>query len=188
MRFISQFRNYRVVAVHEQVEILASGQARMLAPGYVCEFRQGDVTDWERDQARELLTFRGTTLNLDGSPTDPIDRVSSFDSAQVADSKLRHKVEQALLAHPAFGKQDGFILIEKPKLVAPWPGYDKLVRSGRRTDDHVAAKVAELTADGGYDPAGVAAYERANLNRQPILDALAALERQPEPEPDLISA
>ena len=83
----------------------------------------------------------------------------------------------------------GLLLVERPQLPAPWPAYDKLVAQGARTVEKVAQKIAEKVIEDGYDPALVVAYERENLNRPEVLDALAHLTAEPVAEgEELVSA
>lgn len=190
MRFISPYRQYQLVAVHENVELLASGQPRVIAPGYVCEWTPFDVTDWERDAARRTFTYKGAVMDSSGRHLDPIDeehRVSVFDTAKISDDKLRARVEKALLENSANGRD--YVLVEQPKVEAPWPSYDNIVVHGQRKIEHVAAKIAEKVAEDGYDPAEVVAYERQNLNRPEVIEAVEALTAStPEPDDDLIVA
>lgn len=195
MRFLSPITAYRVVAVHQTTEQLADGSRRVLAPGYICEFKQSDTTDWEREEARKRLQFKnvvyegalGTPLER---PVDPITRVSSFDTNVIEDPELRAKVEEALLTNADFGRPDGFILVEKPKRPAPWPSYDDLTIHGRRTAAHVAAQNIETARTIGVELDYVAAYERENRNDDKIVAAYEAAmaEVVTEPEDELVEA
>jgi hypothetical protein len=176
-----------LIVIHQSVEILASGQHRVIAPGFTAEFRSGDVTTWEEDEARQHFTFRGTVTE-EGSerPIDPIpSRVGSFDTARIGDSKLRAEIEQKMLAHSDHGRD--FRMVEKPQLAAPWPNYSKVKGggAGRTTAKVISEQVQEL----GLDPADVMAYERDNANREEVLAALSKLEKLLEPvEEELVIA
>jgi hypothetical protein len=209
MRFISPFAAYKIVAVHQKTEPLADGTSRIIGPGYTCHFRQADTTDWEREVAREKLHFRGTTKYTDGSPVDPITRVSTFDTDTVHATDcacprgstpvtascraLKEKVEKSLLRNEDLGKQDGYILVEKPKLPAPWAAYDELAPHGQRKPAHVAAKNIETATATGVSLEHLVAYER-QLARKGGEEIIAAYEaamtqaEQSEPEPELIEA
>lgn len=83
------------------------------------------------------------------------------------------------------------LIVERPKLAAPWPAYDKLVAGGRGvTSEAVAEKIARKVAEDGYDVGAVAAYERENRNRPDVIAALEALliEEPAEAEPDPLVA
>jgi hypothetical protein len=186
MRFISPYPNYRHVCLHEQVEILATGLPKTLAPGFTAEFKLGDVTDYERELARATFTFKGVVNDMSGRPMDPIVRVSSFDSNAIKNEKLRAQVEQYLLNDEQHGRD--FISVQKPAREAPWPAYDKLIVHGRRTIELVAEKIVQTVAENGYNPDEVAAYEAENLNRPEVLAALEGVKPEPEPEEQLIAA
>ena len=112
MRFISKHPGYKFIAIHEQVEVLASGLPRTIAPGFICEFSPFDTTDWERDIAREKFKFQGVPMLESGILMDPITRVSSYDTTKIENPELRAKVEQRLLETQ--GPMD-HIHVEKPK-------------------------------------------------------------------------
>ena len=112
MRFISKYPNYKFIAVHEQVEVLASGLPRTTAPGFICEFTRFDVTDWEREEARKLFKFQGVPFLESGILLDPITRVSSYDTSQIENPQLRKQVEQLLL--DTQGPSD-HLYVETPK-------------------------------------------------------------------------
>ena len=208
MRFISPIKNYRQIVLHQKTEPLADGTRRVISEGYTAEFRQSDTTDWERDVARRELTFRGTTLHEDGTPVDPINRVSSFDtdsvhamdcrcprgSAPVTASceKLKKQVEEALLKNDDYGKRsEGYILVEKPKLPAPWPTYDELVVHGQRKHGNVAKQNIETAKTTGVSLEHLIAYERQERNDPRIIEAYEAALAEAqvlEPEPDLVEA
>lgn len=184
-RFISPISGLRIVAVHEQVEVLASGLPKIVAPGYTAEFQQSDVTEWEREYARQHFQFRGTAMAMDGSPLDPLTRVSAFDSLTIKDEALRKRVEQALLARPDYGKADGFAMVERPRLPAPFPAYDAMKAKGQRTTAEV---IVAAVREGGYKPSDVLAYERQEKDRPEVIEALEQLaaelaEKEPESEP-----
>lgn len=184
MRFISPNPRYRIYVKHEQIETLASGQPRSLAPGFACQFTQG-ATDHERSIARQRLSFRGTTMQMDGTPSDPLERVSVYDTASIEDAKLRKEVEEFLLAHPDCGNSAEFIHVEELKLPAPWPSYDEIVIHGRRTAAHVAKQNLETAAQIGVGIDALIAYERENRADEEILaayeQALGAGAEEPEP-------
>lgn len=185
MRFISNIRKFQVFAIHEERVRLADGTYNVTAPSFLCQWEPFDVTDWERDAARKHFKWRGTVMDQSGKTLDPIDdehRVSVYDTAAIKDASLRKRVEESLTSNAAFGID--YILVESPTVAPPWPTYDKLVTAGRRTTEMVAEKIAEKVVEDGYDPEAVAAYERTHLNRALVLDKLAGLVPEPEPEPD----
>jgi hypothetical protein len=182
--FVSKFGAFKKVAIKEKYDPLTG---RGLGGGFICEF-QPDVLTAHMDILREeekagRLKFNGTPI--DGQtrePKDPAERCSSFNTDSIADPALRRDVEQALLNAPDFGAS--YWHFEKPIVEAPWPAYDRLVAGGRgRTTEMVAEKIAETVVEIGADPAKVADYERSNLNRQAVIDAIEALISSQAPDP-----
>ena len=176
MRFISPNPGYKFTGKKEEYELLASGQFRQISPPYICEFKVGDTTTWERDIARERFKFRGVPNDESGvRQIDPLaTRLSSFDTSTIDNPELRKVVEERLLA---WQNANDHILAEKPSVAAPWPTYDSVHPS------KIAAKVKE----DGYDPKLVADYERNHKNRASVIQALEALVAA-EPAEELVSA
>src|SRR5262249_38545665 len=105
------------------------------------------------------------------TPVDPTYRLSGFDTTiQGWGDEEREELEQRLADASVSGD---YIIIETPKRPAPWPGYDKLKS---------AAKIADLTQATGSDVEGVLAYERENLNRPEVIEAVQALVPEEEDE------
>lgn len=173
MRFISPYSRYKLIIISQQTELMSSGQQRVIAPGFIAEFREGDVRMWEADYAREHLTFRGTVTE-EGSerPIDPVPgRVGSYDTAHIQNEELRKEVEEKMLAHHDHGRD--FYMVEKPARPAPWPTYDAMTGGGR---GKTTAKVlAEQVMELGLNPEDVVLYERENQNRTEVIEALEAL-------------
>ena len=176
MRFISPISAYRIVAKHQEVELLASGLPRVLAPGFTCEFRQSGVTDWEYQRARETFSFRGAVTDEGGRPLDPTTRTSYFDTADISNPKLRDEVEQFLLTNAAHGHD--FIMVEAPQDEPPWPNYAKVRQ---------AKAIAEQVEILGLDVGNVVVYEKEHENRESVVSALEAL-AVAEPEESLVKA
>jgi hypothetical protein len=85
-------------------------------------------------------------------------------------------------------RTEDVIAVERPRLAAPWPAYDKLKVQGKRTAELVAAKIAETVAELELDPGYVIAYEEQNLNRQAVIDALRVEADEKEEAEPLIAA
>jgi hypothetical protein len=182
MRFISKHQRYqfigrkaRLAQFNQDGELVREG-----VPTHTCYFRQSDTTEWEREIARRTFTFSGVPLNEDGiTAIDPINRVSSYDTDEdpllQADSELKGVVEARLLQWQGPGDH---ILVSKPKLPEPWPGYDRLTASGRNKDALIAEKVAQRVQEDEYtleEIERVLAYERENGKRPMVVAALEAL-------------
>jgi hypothetical protein len=85
-------------------------------------------------------------------------------------------------------RTEGAVRVERPKLAAPWPSYDKLTVHGRRTVDIVAAKIAETVKELELDPVYVVAYEEQNENREAVVAAVRATVPAGEEAEPLIAA
>jgi hypothetical protein len=72
---------------------------------------------------------------------------------------------------------DGVLLVEKPKLAAPWPSYPKLLASKAPgpTRKQIADKITATVEELELDPRDVIGYELENKNRPEVLSALEAL-------------
>lgn len=189
MRFISKISSYKVAAVHDESELLADGTTKLISKGFMCEFEHGGLTNAEAEFARQAFVWKGLPIATDGTPLDPVrdlHRVGVFDS-EWAPEHLREQVEQKLLSRPGFGQD--YVLFEQPKAPAPWATYDQLVVRGQRTLDHVVAKITEIVEETGTDPQAVIAYERENLNRGEVIEAMLLLTAgSREPADELVSA
>jgi hypothetical protein len=125
MRFISKYPKYKFIAIHEQVEILASGLPRTTAPGFICEFKTFDTTDWERDFARRTFKYNGVPFSESGVLIDPtVSRISSYDTSEIPNPQLRKKVEKRLLETC---RPDDHILVEDPKHQTPVEAEEEVV-------------------------------------------------------------
>lgn len=189
LRAVSIYRNYEGPnAQDEKVMVLATGDRQVLQKGLIAKpWRWGDVTEWERHTVLEHFgnSFRGLLYD-----EDPIHRLSSFDSlwAQSVNGwtdEEREIVEERVRTGPGNGVD--YVVVDTPRVPAPWPGYDSLTVQGRRTIQLVAEKIAAMTADTGTPPSHVLAYERENLNRPEVLAAVTALTAE-EPAEELIEA
>jgi hypothetical protein len=172
VRAISPYSKYKFIAIHEVTEILADGTRRPIKEGWVCHFRTGDLTDWERDAARTRFHMRGGTIEQDMvTPVDLTMRVSSYDTKDVPEH-LREEVEKRLLAT---ANANDHLVVEAPETPKPWPNYDVLVIGSRfKTEKDVVTAITARVTDLGLDPDDVAFYERATLDRDYVLEALTA--------------
>lgn len=188
MRFVSP-KGQRIVVVHEDWEILASGQPRVKAPGYTVEFKQG-ANAHDRDVARQSFTWTGTQRDESGHPIDPIeqDRVWVFDTGGIENAHLKETVEKALTQSPEFGRE--YVLVEAEHVPAPYAKYDEHRKTiGRRTVEHAIADITATYETAGFDLGLAIAYERENGNDPQVVAALEALTAPVvEAEEELVSA
>jgi hypothetical protein len=87
----------------------------------------------------------------------------------------------------------GVLIVERPKLKAPWPAYAKTRKlQGRRTADVAAEEIAATVTSTGTDPGDVIAYERQEA--KPGWEAIVArmetllVEETTEDEPEPLVA
>jgi hypothetical protein len=204
-RFIAKYRRYRIPGRKPVSEPLVGGARRIIKHGVICEFRHGGVRDYEKDVARQLLKIRGTNTEQDEvTPVDPFSgpgsRLSIFDTDDPVLNRqwndwdsieknpagtIRKEVEEFLRSYVMNGVD--YIEVEPVKVPSPWPKYDSLVKQGRRTIEMVAEQIVETIGLMGLDPGDVLHYERGNLNRPEVIEALEALMAAPEAE-EIVSA
>lgn len=177
LRAISIYRNYEgPTAQDERKMVLQDGQVQILQKGLSAKpWRWGDVTEWENLQALKHFesSFRG--LGYDENPSH---RLSTFDSLWAQEvngwtDEEREIVEARVRSGPGNGVD--YIVVDTPRVPAPWPAYDKLRPQGKRTVEMVAEKIAETIAELEIDPQHVLAYERENENRPAVIAAVEAL-------------
>jgi hypothetical protein len=184
MRFISKYRGFSFVARPTRSGTDAWGQPIKIQEGIICDFRGGSLELWEVQQA--LATFQFAAPGHDEEITL---RLSLFDTDLAAeaygwDENTKAQVEARMQAKAGVD----FIQLIRPPLPAPWPNYDKVTPRG---DLHLYEVIVAVVEETGLDPAEVIAYERENLNRPDVIEALEALvpaEEEAPAEPQEINA
>ena len=172
-RFVSPHRNFSVG--------VRNGRASYLGPNgamvpEVTELRADFNPDLRTAEdtalAKSTFTFRGMPIYEDGSEIDPSFRVSVFDS-EVA--KLQNgwtdEDEQAAVAAVRASVGSGCVEVIPVAATKPWNGYDELVDADR---------IVELATAINADLSAVAQYERENLARPDVLEALEAVNAKDE--------
>lgn len=99
-------------------------------------------------------------------PWSWVDNLSVFDTEWLPPDQ-KAEVEAFFRSGKFHSGGDCFVY-EAPRLVAPWPSYDKIGQGA-------AAKIPALTRDLGIDPRRVYEYEAENKNRDGVLEGLAKL-------------
>ena len=167
-RFVSPHRNFSV-GVRSARESYLGPDGKMvpavaeLTANFTPDLRTAEDTAL----AKSVFTFRGMPIYEDGSDIDPAFRISVFDS-EVA--KLQNRwtdAEEALVVEAlrtAVGS-GGCAEVIPEKTPKPWNGYDGL-------ED--ADKIVELALAIDADLTQVEMYERENLNRDKVIEALQA--------------
>jgi hypothetical protein len=194
VRFLSKYANYQICFQRDILEHYATGESRVLKPLINIEFATGiPPTSREAQIGRDTFINYGTQVELDRvTAVDPLSRFAVWDSELyqsqhpdlVPDTNTRRKIEQWLIARPEHGID--YLAIETQRTPPPWPNYDEF-RGVRGSP--TGPRIAERVLEDGYDVEAVLAYERENLNRQEVIDALEALNAaEPEPEAILVDA
>lgn len=177
-RYVAASAKYTLSAIKPNFAPVNEGGhlvERAIDKGVDCQFQHGGLMDWEWDIAARSLPMRGV-----GHDEEIRHRFSVYDTELQQrvhgwSNERRLQVEAAL---DAYCGQD-IIKVEKPKLAPPWPAYDSIVAGGRgHSKDSVAQAIARKVKDDGYEPHYVANYERENLNRPEVLEAIARAEAE----------
>ena len=85
-------------------------------------------------------------------------------------------------------RERGYQEVQPVRAPAPWPAYDALKAHGQRKIEHVVEKILAAITDLGVDPQVVLEYEKQNLNRQEIVDAITVLTAGEESEAEPLIA
>lgn len=184
MRFVSKSSGYSITFKKDVVQTFGPGEYQTQRPLWDCQFKAVGIKSHEIEQAKTWAVNRGMPVEQDGvSAVDPGYRFGVFDTTEFQaehagdifprtpegfTDKDRKELEAFLIAH----QDEYYRQVEELVLSPPWPAYDdfKGVR-GQPT----GLRIAERVQEDGYDVASVLAYERANRNRQDVIDALEAL-------------
>lgn len=157
--------------------------------GLAAQFERGGCPDWAKEVVFKRFSFRGIP---DGIAREH--RIGTFDSLQAQQDlrwsdEEREIVERFLEQHAS--RTANFIVVQKPRVEAPWASYDELTVVGRRTAGMVAEKIVQVIRDTGVNPDAVIQYELENANRPEVVEAVRAFKlegRTAEPEETVIAA
>jgi len=169
MRFISKFGKYGTVIRRDLVEYYASGASKVVQTPINAMFQEGQLLPHERELALTRFSFNGSYQEIDEVTTVAPDyRIGAFDTIQAQidnqwTDEERRQVEDEL-TKLAEASPNELLLVPETVLPPPWPRYDSFEGSL----DKLIAKIT----DDGYVLADVLAYERANQNRENVIDAL----------------
>jgi hypothetical protein len=128
-------------------------------------FPAGGAPDWAREAVRNLPSF-GSGVGLE---EDPFSRVGGLDTDEEAKRQNwtpeeKEFVENALIKAPANGVE--YIICSAPKTPKPWSTYDEFV------GEDAVAKILYTIELTGADPKATLRYERENLNRDDVAEAI----------------
>lgn len=188
MRFIGKIATLPVRRHIEEWDDRAR-QNKIVQQGIIAVFEQGQLTEYEVEQGLSHLgPFTGLPiLEDDQVPVSPRRLLRVYDTDVRAesehwDSATKAFVEEYLQNHTLHGRE--FLLVETPRVAAPWPSYPKLVAKNAKELTAVVDKIVATVTEQEHDPALVLAYELENLKRPKVIAALQEL-RPAEDEVDL---
>lgn len=175
MRFVSQYPLYKFQIRPQRSKALGDGGVEITQEPIYAEFQPvyGGAMLYENELAEALrhFDFRGNTQGEDeATPTDPIQRLSVFDTQEAAqsfgwDEDTLAKVEARLVQAANEVPTEMLMVTDKP-IAPPFPRYDEW--DGPDPD----MLIARLIED-GHDLALVLHYERTfGPRREKIIDAL----------------
>lgn len=176
MRFVAKYQKYAIQARPQREIVTIDGIPMVAQEQIILEFEQGSLRPYEVDAGiSQLGARRGLPDGI-----DPSYRLSVFDTewAQAAfgwDNDTVEYAEKFLQANPSFGVD--YIMVEEPKVAAPWPRYDSIAD---------LEQLVEKVVTDGFDIADVIAYERQNQNRPDVLAALE-LEQLPDAPAEILA-
>jgi len=154
----SQFKKTVRKPVTRMINGLQGPELRELEGPIIAYFKQAGITEYERELCKERFGFAGVAEG-----ENPLRRVSIYDTDEEAarqgwSDETKAEIEALLDRQQDFS----YFKVETPALAPPWPTYDETP----------ADEVAELAVKLGIDLEYVAAYERENADRDPVLHAL----------------
>jgi hypothetical protein len=146
------------------------------------QFRKGGIPEWAMDIALKRFAMAGKPSDIDpaswlatyDSVTDQIQRGWTDEEHELIVQKLREK--------------GNVVEITPAKTAAPWPLYPKIVVHGRRKIENVVEQILAGIETTGVEPEAVLAFERQNLNRGEVLEAVTALAAGDEEEAEPLIA
>lgn len=170
-RYVSSYREFALCAIppaYGTVKIRGIDTQTEVDKGVDCQFQHKGLMQWEYEIAEEKLGLKGL-----GYDEDPRHRFSVYDTDLQAlienwDEETKTLVEQKL--DHACGPD--LLRIEKPKLTPPWPAYNRLI------GEDAALMIADKVKNDGYEPHYCVNYERENLNRPEVIEAIQAVEAE----------
>ena len=177
MRFISQYPGYKFCVRPQRQRGQGDGTVEILVEPIYAEFKavnQGNGMIYENEVAQALkhFDFRGNTQGEDeATPTDPMQRLSVYDTQEAAQefgwSDEELELVERRLTEAAMTSPSEIIQVTDSPITAPFPRYDEW--DGPDTE----MLMVKLIED-GHDLPLVLHYERTFGKRRPKI--IAALE------------
>jgi len=176
VRYISQYPYFKLQIRPQRQEALGDGGVRITQEHLIADFTRisdgGMIFETEITQAIKHFDFRGNTQMQDeATPSDPMNRLSVFDSDVVAkeqgwDADTQAEVEAKLDEYANLSVQEVMKVTGKP-IQPPFPNYDIY-------DGDPEALAVRLQED-GHDFENVLYYEETFGPRRP--EVIAVLRR-----------
>jgi hypothetical protein len=174
MRVISQYTAPRVQVRPQRQRSLGDGSIEITQEPIYAVFTslERGAFLYENEEAAALrhFNFHGNTQDIgEAIPTNPIDRISVYDTDAAAkeagwDEKTQQLVEDHL-RHLSMEDPQSFLIVESTPIASPFPAYDDY-------DGDPVALCVKLVED-GHDLEQVLYYERVFGHQRPeIIEAL----------------
>ena len=174
MRFITQYPGYGVQIRPQRQRALGDGGVEVLTPGLYVNFqtiRDGSfIYENEMNEALRHFNFHGNTQDSgEAVPTDPINRLSVFDTDEAAQAQNWSSEEKALveqqLVEWANSVPSEILLVASEPIGPPYPRYNDF-------EGTPVELVVKLIED-GHDLQSALYYEQVfGLKRAEIIEAL----------------
>jgi len=169
-RYVSNIRRFGVGIVEPRVHISNYGDRIIDREGYSAQFMQNDLTDRDVEVATATFEMNGMTTLIDEvTPTPIIDRLSTFDTDDVAIREewtpdFKAMVEEKLARLAA--RDPHFCLVEQIRQAPPWPLYMQF--SG------TLEQLLDILVQQGHNLREVIRFEEETGHRQAVINALNA--------------
>ena len=151
------------------------------------QFERGGAPEWAIPIAEKKFKMAGKPSHFEnGAPYPSSLFLWTYDSD--IDQKQRGWTDEERADIEAKLRSEVKVVEITQALAAPWPKYDGIIVTGRRTIDHVVQQIVAGIETTGVAPADVLLYERAKLNRPEVIAAVQAIGAPTEDEEPLIAA
>jgi len=174
MRVISQHTNHMIQIRPQRQRPVGDGGVVVTQEPIYAVFTPAEggafLYENEREEAERHFKFNGLTQHEDeATPSDPIYRLSVYDTDEEAEKNLwddeTKAIVEEVLTRKARTAPNAIFIVESTPIPAPFPTYD--------TYDGDPAQLVLTLADQGHDLAQVLHYERTFGPKRPeIIEAL----------------
>lgn len=183
MHFVSEKAGKKIIRHHKEIFSQASGEKIGTLGTIWLDLERGKAPDWAVEAAvkRFKFAFRPAPGSIGGADI-PVETwcvyvdTEQWQLAGKHDDSVREMCEAVLLSDP------DMMLVEPPKLKAPWPKYPELTVSGGRTAEKVAERHLQTAEDTGVPIEELISYEEATEAREGVLEAYRAALIEIDPE------